>query len=228
MLSAGVRKTETKTSPSLYLTNVYAFFQTPLYQSIVPYDWPDANTRYRSKTKAIGFSIKVTGFDVGFSYISGSQMVVYIFDDSQSLPSLAYNHSSPTHGIPANYLAKIDLTSLVFVGYFEPSTVTATQKSGGVESPVFNVDVIQNGYDESYSSALITCNNELGFLNYSGNRRLRVAVVFRRFTDKVSISTITVDFQLHSASTIDIPDNDLPITLTFTPRTDPFESGTSD
>ncbi len=224
----GVRKTETKTSPSLYLTNTYAFFQTPLYQSIVPYDWPDVNTRYRSKTKAIGFSIKITGFDVGFSYSTGSQMVVYIFDDSQSLPALAYNNNSPTHGIPANYLAKIDLTSLVFVGYFEPSTVTATQKSGGVESPVFNVDVIQNGYDESYSSALITCNNELGFLNYSGNRRLRVAVVFRRFTDKVSISTITVDFQLHSASTIDIPNNDLPITLTFTPRTNPFESGTSD
>jgi hypothetical protein len=223
----GVRKTETKTSPSLYLTNSYAFFQTPLYQSIVPYDWPDANTRYRSKTKAIGFSIKVTGFGAGFSYSVGSQMVVYIFDDSQSLPALAYNNNSPTHGIPANYLAKIDLTSLVFVDYFEPSTVTSTQKSGGVESPVFNVDVLQNynGGENEYTSALITCDNDQEFLNYTGSRRLRVAVVFRRFTDKVSISTITVDFQLHSASSIDVPDNDLPITLTFTPRTNPFESG---
>ncbi len=150
----GVRKTETKTSPSLYLTNVYAFFQTPLYQSIVPYDWPDANTRYRSKTKAIGFSVKVSAYDAGFS----GSLIVYIFDDSQSLPALAYNNNSPTDGIPANYLAKIDLTSLVFAGYFERVSyqVTATQKSGGVESPVFNVDVIQNGYDESYSSALIT------------------------------------------------------------------------
>jgi hypothetical protein len=223
----GVRKTETKTSPSLYLTNTYAFFQTPLYQSIVPYDWPDANTRYRSKTKAIGFSIKVTCFGAGFSYSVGSQMVVYIFDDSQSLPSLAYNHSPPTHGIPANYLAKIDLTGLAFVDYFEPSTVTATQKSGGVESPVFNVDVLQNynGGDNEYKSALITCDNDQEFLNYINNRRLRVAVVFRRFTNKVSISTITVDFQLHSASSIDTPNNDLPITLTFTPRINPFESG---
>ncbi len=91
-------------------------------------------------------------------------MVVYIFDDSQSLPSLAYNHSSPTHGIPADYLAKIDLTSLVFVDYFEPITATATQKSGGIESPSFNVDILQNYNDvnNEYTSALITCNNELG------------------------------------------------------------------
>lgn len=213
----GVRKTETKVSPSLYLTNSYAFFQTPLYQSIVPYDWPDVNTRYRSKTKAIGFSIKITAFGAGLSYGNiGSKMIVYIFDDSQSLPSLAYNNNSPTYGIPADYLTKIDLTSLIFDGYFEPSTVTATQKTGGTESPIFDVDIVQNydGSENEYTSALITCDNDQEFLNYIGNRRLRVAVVFKRFSDKVSISTITVDFQLHSASSIDIPSNDLPLSLT--------------
>lgn len=214
----GVRKTESNSTPVMILGTGYsrpfAFYQTPSYTSIVPYNWPDATTKYRARQKNIGFTIKLSGAAVGVVGFNGdcSYLDVYILSESQSLQLPAYNSSGVTDGVPSTYLAKIPVSSSMAICSLEPQAVTAVQNSGSGDVPAFEVEVIGAGFAEAGGGIfggvyggrelIIRCPDDEEWLGYAGSRRLKVAIVYKTdyaegpSHDTTAYGQITVDFQI--------------------------------
>lgn len=241
----GVRKTERSTSPNMIIGTGYsrdfAFYQTPKYNSIKPYDYSDASTKYRARKKNIGFSIKITGPGAGVvGYNSDcTYLDVYIFDETQSLPIPAYNHPDPTHGIPSRYLAKIPVSTLLENVSLGPQTITALQNMAGSDVPIFDVDVsgagftvTGSGFNQRFSGGselVISCADDEEWLGYSGNRRLKVAIVYKvdyaegGSGDDTFYGSLTVDFQIDAITPYSYDaSNDAALTISSTTLTSPL------
>lgn len=245
----GVRKTETSTSPKIIIGTGYsrpfAFFQTPTYTSIVPYDWPDPATKYRARQKNIGFCIKIVGPSAGVvgNFNDCTYLDVYIFDDTQSLPIPAYNNPDQAYGIPSRYLAKIPVSSSIGVASPEPQSVTAVQNMTGSDVPAFTVDVIGCGWQAlsfddfgrplprggGINELIIQCNDDQGWLGYSGSRRLKAAVVYKvdyaegPSHDMTGYGQITIFFQIDAITPYSFDaDNDPALSISNTVLTPPL------
>lgn len=212
--AAGCRKTESSTSSALVTGTGYsrpfAFAQFARYTSIVPYNTSDSSTKYRCKKKAISFSIRVTAPGAGAvsTAYSGSYMDVYIMNDDQSFSSAAYNASTVTTGIPTRYLAKIPVTS------HAGGSVQAVQNMTGADVNTFVANVSFSG-----NNALITVTDDGESLNYVDGTRLKVGVVYKHFyqaggsDDTTEYGHIAVDFQIDTLLQLDVPNNDVALTV---------------
>lgn len=215
----GVRKTETFASPTLVIgigySRPFAFYQTGTYSSIVPYDWADSTTKYRAKSKNIGFSIRIKAQSAGICGSNGGATYadIYILNGSQALPATAYNSDAATDGIPSRFLAKIALTN-IGVTSPEPQTITATQNMTGSEVPIFSVTAegsgVVTGGTRGFGTPTFAIGNELiircpddeEWLDYTGSNRLKVAIVYKAdyqegpSHDATATGNIEIDFQL--------------------------------
>ena len=200
-----------------------AFFQTGNYSSIKPYDYRSADTRYRCSKDHIGFAILIDaptfGNPVGNEY-GNAYMDVYIFSESQSLPSNNYNDNSATSGIPSQYLLKMQLNTA------SDGVVTGYQNTGSGDVSVVDVGIYSN-LATNTRQTLLTCGDDLGILGYAGSRTLKVAVVFKSFyqaggsDDNTDTGIITVSFQMVSIPSSDdsVAINDETLTITATATT---------
>ncbi|MDO8415485.1 MAG: hypothetical protein Q7S87_04670 [Agitococcus sp.] len=221
---SGCQKTESWTSSSLVTGSGYsrpfAFFQTGEYSSIRPYDYRSDATRYRASKDHIGFSILINvpteGNPVGNEY-GNAYMDVYIFSESQSLPSNNYNDNSVTSGIPSQYLLKMQLNTA------SDGVVTAYKNTGTGDVAAVEVE-LQSNVETNPNQTLIVCGDDLGVLGYKENRKLKVAVVFKAFyqaggsDDDTLSGQITVSFQMVSVPSSDFttPINDQTLAITAT------------
>ena len=184
--------------------------QTYLNNYVVPFDYPDLNTKYRMKKKEISFSIKFSLSD-SFREIEiqplYSILRFYIFDDTQSF-DFNFEQVSPSQiisGYAGNYLAKLDLS---FTGYnlqggediYNQSdyyyAIANSKFKNYLGQDVFDVEYVYSGdvpvvytdinNDEiatirNYAREItINCNTDNEALNYIGSRRLRVGVEYLR------------------------------------------------
>ena len=149
-------------------------------------------------------------------------MDVYIFSESQSLPSNNYNNNSKTSGIPSQYLLKMQLNTA------SGGMVTAYKNTGAGDVAAVEVK-LQSNIQTNPNQTLIVCGDDLGVLGYKENRKLKVAVVFKSFyqaggsDDNTDTGKIIVSFQIVSIPSSDfttsINDPSLAITATATTAT---------
>ena len=221
---SGCQKTESWTSSTLITGSGYsrpfAFFQTGEYSAIKPYDYRSDATRYRCSKDRIGFSILINaptfGNPVGNSF-GNAYMDVYIFSESQSLPSNNYNHNWATSGIPSQYLLKMQLNTA------SGGVVTAYKNTGSGDVAALDVGM-QSNIQTNPNQTLLVCGDDLGVLGYKENRTLKVAVVFKSFyqaggsDDNTDTGKIIVSFQIVSIPSSDFttPINDPTLAITAT------------
>jgi hypothetical protein len=224
---SGCQKTESWTSSTLITGSGYsrpfAFFQTGEYSAIKPYDYRSDATRYRCSKDRIGFSILINaptfGNPVGNSF-GNAYMDVYIFSESQSLPSNNYNDNSATSGIPSQYLLKMQLNTA------SGGVVTAYKNTGSGDVAALDVEM-QSNIQTNPNQTLLVCGDDLGVLGYKENRKLKVAVVFKSFyqaggsDDNTDTGKIIVSFQIVSIPSSDFttPINDPSLAITATATT---------
>ena len=208
--ASGCRKTASWTSGRLIVgtgySRNYAFFMTGYYSGVVPYNYSDASTRYRAKTKEIALRIKVTATQASYTTRSGyggSYMDLYILNQNQSLSSAEYNAGGASSGIPSTYLAKMSLTAC-------GDKVTAYKNTGGGNVATFTAAV----KSPSTNELLITIDGDGGSLNYVAGQSLRFAVVYKVFyqaggsDDDTIYGTIAVSAQIDTLMLLDVADND--------------------
>ncbi len=228
----GCQKTETWTSSTLVTGSGYsrpfAFFQTGEYTSIKPYDYRSDATRYRAQKINIGFAILIDaptfGNPVGNAW-GNAYMDVYIFSESQSLPSVNYNNNSATSGIPSQYLLKIRINDIYSIS--ADGTLLVAYKNTGSGDVAATIVKISSDIRKNPNHTLITCGDDWGSLGYAGSRRLKVAVVFKSFyqaggsDDSTDTGQITVSFQMISVASSDnaLPVNDVPLAIAATSTT---------
>lgn len=234
----GVVKSSTMEAPHLIVGGApdqpYAFIQTPAVDGVACYDYADSTTKYRAKKKEIGFNIyygSAFAAAIGAPFY-GALMWVYIYDSALSTPSNYYNNTSPTYGIPTDYLAKIAIHDINVTDEFQ--TVNAKNSSGMV---IFSVEV-KVGIDlgifggrRRIDEILIKCETDNESLGYIGNRKLRSCIVFKQFDDDgIHVSVVRSGFQIDTTyqSNINIADND-PVFVVPTPKNKSyFEVNASD
>lgn len=196
----GCWKTESATSPTLLMGTGsfrnFAFFQTGLFSSVLPYDYSDLSTRYRAKSKSIGLAIRLTAPFAGVlsgrdSFGSGAWIDLYIFDEYQALSSTAYSASPHTTGVPSTYLAKIPVT---YAG--NADEVTVYQNTGSGDVAILTATIEPDGAD----SIVVRIEDDEEWFGYAGGRRLRFAVVFKTYFD-ISASS---DGDLYGEMTLDV------------------------
>ena len=228
----GCWKTESWESSTLLMGNGhfrhYAYFQTGIYSSIVPYDIADNATRYRAKSKEIGVSIRIAAPSIGAYDVNGyhNYLVVYILDEYQSLGGgSAYSDVSATTGVPSTYLGKI-VVPYIDAGASEE--IPVLQNTGGGDSQVcsafFDTErVYEDVIDASpgttrrvviSSSIILRIASDNESFGYSGGRRLKCAVVYKADPwigtkdDDDVYGTIAVDFQIVSDISQTVANND--------------------
>lgn len=228
----GCWKTESWTSQTLLMGNGayrhYAYFQTGIYSSIIPYDIADSTTRYRAKSKEIGVSIKISAPSIGAYDVSGyrNHLVVYILDEYQSLGGgTSYSDVSATTGVPATYLGKIIVP---YIDSGASEEIPVLQNTGGGDSQVcsafFDTERVYQdvsgfipGTTQRFvisSSLILRIPSDSEAFGYSGGRRLKCAVVYKADPwvgtkdDNDVYGTIKVDFQVVSDISQTVADND--------------------
>ena len=208
--ASGCRKTASWESGRLVVGTGYsrpfAYYMTGYYAGVVPYDYSDATTRYRSKTKEIALRIKVACTYAGKTlqaFYGRSYMDMYILNQDQSLTSSEYNASGTTSGIPSTYLAKMNLTTC-------GGEATAYKNTGSGDISAFTAIVEALSTNE----LLITIESDNEALNYSAGQSLRFAVVYKAFyeaggsEDDTAYGTIAVSAQIDTLMLLDVADND--------------------
>lgn len=204
--ATGCRLTASHTSSLMIIgtgySRPYALCQTGYYTGVVPYDHSDASTKYRCKTKNIACVIKITVSGAASVPAGASYMDVYILNQDQNFSANNYNASTATGGVPANYLAKMNLTGC-------GDTVQAVQNLSGSDVNIFTADV-----DIGESSVLITIHDDEEALNYVSGQSLKVGVAYKldweagSSDDDTIYGVISVDFQISTLLQLDVADND--------------------
>ena len=168
--------------------------------SIVPYDYPDATTKYRMKKKDISFAIKLT---LPFLYFAdplfylGSfiDFRVYLFDETMGFASNLIK-GVKNNAYAGSYLAKLDLS-------YGSTDKENFRSSAGVS--LFGVDistqVSNGGLGEYYNLSpilemLITCDSDNEALAYSLTKLLKVGVEIVIGYDHVFAQEMKIDFML--------------------------------
>lgn len=228
----GCWKTESWESSTLLMGNGsfrhYAYFQTGIYSSIIPYDIADNATRYRAKSKEIGVSIRIAAPSIGAYDVNGyrNYLVVYILDEYQSLGGgSAYSDVSATTGVPSTYLGKI-VVPYIDAGASEE--IPVLQNTGGGDSQVcsafFDTERVYQDVIGAIpgttrrvvisSSIILRIASDNESFGYSGGRRLKCAVVYKADPwvgtkdDDDVYGTIAVDFQIVSDISQTVANND--------------------
>ena len=176
--------------------------QTYTNTGVVPYDYPDPNTKYRMKKKQIAFSIKF-GLDKFYGIRpSISALRFFIFEDTNGFSSnfSQISQGDAQSGYSGAYLAKLDLsfTNTNYVnGAYEP-VIYHFKNSSNIN--LFNASCVYGGtrtiqvYDNATAGLIdktvpsgaelfITCESDNEQLNYSGNRRLKVGVEYELYVN---------------------------------------------
>ena len=168
----------------------------------MPYDYPDLNTKYRMKKKAITFRIKFT-----CNYWTGinphiSALRFFIFEDGNGFSSNFSNISQAEAqtGYSGAYLAKLDLSFTydnLNSGVYESATAYFKNSAN---LNLFQITYVYGGYRNEYNGIdgdgnpvyiqiptsrelYISCDSDNEQLNYSGNRRLRVGVEYELYVN---------------------------------------------
>lgn len=204
--ATGCRLTASHTSALMIIgtgySRPYALCQTGYYTGVVPYDHSDASTKYRCRTKNIACAIKISVNGASLVPYGVSYMDVYILNQDQNFKANNYNASTATEGVPANYLAKMNLTGC-------GDTVQAVQNLSGSDVDIFTADV-----DIGASSILITIYDDEEALNYVSGQSLKVGVAYKMYweagskDDDTIYRVINVDFQISTMLQLDVADND--------------------
>ncbi len=230
----GCWKTETWASNSLMMGNGafrnYAFFQTGLYSSIIPYDIPDLGTRYRARQKEIGLTIRITAPGIGKYDIDDyrNYLVVYILDEYQTIANgTAYSDASPTTGLPSTYLGKIvvpyidsaaevEIPVLQDTGLGDTQVCTATFETQRLYQDVVSSNLLHRTVSTLVSSSVILrINGDDEAFGYSLGRRLKCAVVYKADPwvgskdDFDQFGTITVEMQVISDTSVVVASSDV-------------------
>ena len=179
--------------------------QTYTNTGVVPYDYPNPNTKYRMKKKQIAFRIKFS-----LSALDGirpdiSALRFFIFEDTNGFPSnfSQISQGDAQSGYSGAYLAKLDLSftdsNLNSGGY---GSATAYFKNSA-NLNLFQITYIYGGFANIYngvdanqkpiykqmpnqSELYIICNSDNEQLNYSGNRRLKVGVEYEFYVNALA------------------------------------------
>ena len=229
----GCRKTEEWTSQTLLMGNGsgrhYAYFQTGIYSSIIPYNIADNSTRYRARSKAIGLTLRLTAPSIGKYDVSGyrNYLVVYILDEYQTLANgMSYSDVSASSGLPSTYLGKIvipyidaaadeELPVLQNTGSGDVQVCTATFDTGRVYQGVKVAGILGATIQQVIASSLILriSSDEEAF-GYSGGRRIKFAAVYKADPwigtkdDYDVYGTIKIEAQIISDIAQSVADND--------------------
>lgn len=195
----GCVRTQSSTSRDFIAWNILSGtkgirYQTTEYTDIVPYDYPDSSTKYRFKKKAISFKLKIGGFGLFFIY---STFRIYIFDAANGFPLNTEEVSAgdAIAGYSGQYLAKIDFSGLILAN----GSYDFKRQSGEI---AFSVDVVTereftnkyDEYDKYASSFIISCDTDNEMLEYTGGRRIKIGIEYRR-TSVIS-GMLNLDFQM--------------------------------
>ena len=214
----GCIKKESNTSGVLIVGTGYsrpfAFYQSPQFTAIKPYDHSSNTTRYRCKTENVKLAFGITVFgaaSVGTFY-GGSYMDFYIFNESQSLPSNKYNNSTATTGVPSTYLLKAAIHNQ------SGGTVAAYKNTGSGDVYLFNIDIEKN-FGTNANKLIIRIDDDNKQFAYKSGRTLKAAVVYKQFyqaggsEDDTIYGQITIEIEMDARITKKTPINDAQITL---------------
>ena len=214
----GCVKKESNTSGTLIVGTGYsrpfAFYQSPQFTSIKPYDYSSNTTRYRCKTENVklAFGITVSGAASVGTFYGGSYMDFYIFNESQSLPSNEYNYSTATTGVPSAYLLKAAIHNQ------SGGTVAAYKNTGSGDVYLFNIEIEKNSTTNA-NKLIIRIDDDNKQFAYKSGRTLKAAVVYKQFyqaggsEDDTIYGQITIEIEMDARITKQTPINDAQITL---------------
>ena len=214
----GCIKKESNTSGVLVVgtgfSRPFAFYQSPQFTAIKPYDHSSNTTRYRCKTENVKLAFGITVFgaaSVGTFY-GGSYMDFYIFNESQSLPSNQYNNSTATTGVPSTYLLKAAIHN------WSGGTVAAYKNTGSGDVYLFDIDIEINSGTNA-NKLIIRIDDDNKQFAYKSGRTLKAAVVYKKFyqaggsEDGTQNGQITIEIEMDARITKPTPINDAQITL---------------
>ncbi len=214
----GCIKKESNTSGTLIVGTGYsrpfAFYQSPQFTAIKPYDHSSNTTRYRCKTENVklAFGITVFGAASVSTFYGGSYMDFYIFNESQSLPSNQYNNSTATTGVPSTYLLKAAIHNQ------SGGTVAAYKNTGSGDVYLFDIDIEINSGTNA-GKLIIRIDDDNKQFAYKSGRTLKAAVVYKQFyqaggsEDDTVYGQITIEIEMDARITKPTPINDAQITL---------------
>ena len=214
----GCIKKESNTSGVLVVgtgfSRPFAFYQSPQFTAIKPYDHSSNTTRYRCKTENVKLAFGITVFgaaSVGTFY-GGSYMDFYIFNESQSLPSNQYNNSTATTGVPSTYLLKAAIHN------WSGGTVAAYKNTGSGDVYLFDIDIEINSGTNA-NKLIIRIDDDNKQFAYKSGRTLKAAVVYKQFyqaggsDDDTVYGQIAIEIEMDARITKPTPINDAQITL---------------
>lgn len=214
----GCIKKESNTSGVLVVgtgfSRPFAFYQSPQFTAIKPYDHSSNTTRYRCKTENVklAFGITVSGAASVSTFYGGSYMDFYIFNESQSLSSNEYNDSTATTGVPSAYLLKAAIHNQ------SGGTVAAYKNTGSGDVYLFDIDIEINSGTNA-NKLIIRIDDDDKQFAYKSGRTLKAAVVYKQFyqaggsEDDTVYGQITIEIEMDARITKPTPINDAQITL---------------
>lgn len=190
--------------------------QTYANTGVVPYDYPDPNTKYRMKKKQIAFRIKFGLYPFGGINPHISALRFFIFEDTNGFSSnfSQISQGDAQSGYSGAYLAKLDLsfTDLNLSGDVYLPQTAYFKNSSNVN--LFEVSYHYGGFANQYngldengnpiytqipnqSELYIFCDSDNEKLNYSGNRRLKVGVEYELYVNASIDDDDNIDSQVY-------------------------------